>query len=144
MQTVPASLLGPRDRRPAPASQPVASASRAAPTTAKSPAPKTPGQSKAKWAVPMPKTRVNFIPAQSWLEYNWIDKDPELDFVLSCIEQSGWSLERIEAETEKMGHRVSRYTLMAWFYKDVKRPQNATMNTVMAAIGWTRQWKQVG
>jgi len=138
MQSVPASLLGPRDRRPAPPPGTAAPTSRAAPIP---PKPAT-GQSNARWAKPMPKTRVNFIPAQSWLDYNWIDKDPELDFVLSCIEQSGWSLERIEAETEKNGHKVSRYTLMAWFYKGVKRPQNATMNTVMAAIGWHREWKQ--
>jgi hypothetical protein len=51
--------------------------------------------SQARWAKPMPKAHVNFIPAQSWLEYSWIDKDPELDFVLSAIEQSGWTLERI-------------------------------------------------
>lgn len=130
MQTVPASLLGPRDRRPAPA-----------PRTA-APKSSSPTQSNARWAKPMPKTRANFIPAQSWLEYNFVDKDPELDFVLSCIEQSGWSLEKIERETEKNGHKVSRWTLMAWFYKGVKRPQNVTMNNVMAAIGWQRHWSR--
>lgn len=98
-----------------------------------------------KTAKPMPVTqRKNFIPAQSWLGYNWVDKDPELEFVLACIEQSGWSLERIEAETEKHGHKVSRYTLYAWFYKGTKRPMNSTMNTVMAVIGWTRKWEQTG
>lgn len=99
-------------------------------------------QSQARWAKPMPKAHVNFIPQQSWLGYNWIDKDPELEFVLSCIEQSGWSLEKIEAETEKNGHKVSRYTLLAWFYKGTRQPKNVTMNSVMAAIGWERQWTQ--
>jgi hypothetical protein len=130
MQAVPASLLGPRDRRPATEAR----------TTRRDTSPSKP--SNAKWAKPMPKTRANFIPAQSWLGYNWIDKDPELDFVLACIEQSGWSLERIEAETEKNGHKVSRWTLMAWFYKGTRQPKNVTMNNVMAAIGWHRQWKQ--
>lgn len=100
--------------------------------------------SEARWNKPMPKTRPNFIPAQSWLAYNWIDKDPELDFVLSAIEQSGWTVEQIERETEKYGHKVSRYTLLGWFYKGVKRPHNVTINTVMAVIGWERPWKQVG
>ena len=99
-------------------------------------------RSNARWAKPMPKAHVNFIPAQSWLEYNWIDKDPELDFVLACIEESGMTLEQIERESEKFGHRISRYTLLAWFYKGVKRPQNATMNTVMSVIGWERPWKR--
>src|SRR5258708_3500168 len=71
----------------------------------------------ARWAKPMPKAHRNFIPAPGWLGYNWTDRDPELDFVLHCIEESGWSLERIEAETEKNGHKVSRHTLIAWFYK---------------------------
>lgn len=96
----------------------------------------------ARWAKPMPKAHVNFIPAQSWLGYNWTDRDPEMDFVLHCIEESGRSLEWIERETEQNGHKVSRYTLLAWFYKGVRRPQNATMNTVMAAIGWERHWTQ--
>ena len=99
-------------------------------------------RSKARWAKPMPKAHKNFIPAQSWLGYNWIDKDPELDFVLHAIEESGWTLERIEAETEKNGHKVSRYTLLAWFYKGTRQPKNVTMNSVMAAIGWERHWTQ--
>jgi hypothetical protein len=97
----------------------------------------------ARWAKPMPQAHKNFIPAQSWLAYNWIDKDPELDFVLHCIEESGWTLEKIEQETEKNGHKVSRHTLLAWFYKGTKRPQNVTMNSVMAAIGWERPWVRV-
>jgi hypothetical protein len=91
---------------------------------------------------PLEKTH-NWIPqTKGWYGYQWIDRDPELDFVLHCIEESGWTLEQIEAETEKTGHKVSRWTLLAWFYKGVKRPQNVTMNTVMAAIGWQREWKQ--
>jgi hypothetical protein len=96
--------------------------------------------SQARWAKPLPKQHANFIPAQNWLAYSWVDKDPELDFVKYAIEESGWTLEKIEQETERNGHRVSRYTLMAWYYGSTKRPQNATMNSVMAAIGWTRPW----
>lgn len=95
-----------------------------------------------KTARPVPQTRPNFIPAQSWLAYNWIDKDPELDFVCWAIEAAGKSVEWIEHETEKLGHRVSRYTILNWLYGDAKRPQNATMNTVMAVLGWERAWRQ--
>lgn len=96
--------------------------------------------SNARWAKPMPKTRKNFIPAQSWLGYNWIDKDPDLEFALFAIEESGWTLEMIEAETEKNGHKVSRYTLLGWFYGGTRKPMNNTISTVMAAIGWDRPW----
>jgi hypothetical protein len=99
-------------------------------------------QSKARWAKPLPKQHANFIPAQNWLSYNWIDKDPELDFVKFAIEESGWTLEQIEAETEKYGHRVSRYTLIAWYFGETKRPMNSTMNTVMAVLGWERPWQR--
>lgn len=98
--------------------------------------------SQAKWAKPVPKTRKNFIPAQSWLGYSWQDKDPELDFVCFAIEQSGWSCEKIELETERAGHKVSRHTLLAWLYGSTKRPQNVTMNTVMSVLGYERKWEQ--
>lgn len=98
----------------------------------------------ARWAKPMPRAHANFIPAQSWLAYNWIDKDPELEFVLHAIEESGHTLEWIERQTEANGHRVSRHTLLAWFYKGTRQPKNVTMNNVMAAIGWTRNWTQTG
>ena len=100
-------------------------------------------RSQARWAKPMPKQHANWIPQTSgWFGYQWIDRDPEMDFVLHAIEESGWTLEQIEAETEKHGHKVSRYTLLGWFYKGVKRPQNVTMNTVMAVIGWERPWQR--
>jgi hypothetical protein len=107
--------------------------------------PFVPSQSQAQWAKPQPKVRRNFIPAQSYLTYNWdsaVDKDPDLEFVLFAIEQSGWSVERIEYETERAGHKISRYTLLGWFYKGVRRPQNSTISTVMSALGWERPWQQ--
>jgi hypothetical protein len=103
-------------------------------------------QSQAKWAKPMPKTRKNFIPAQSYLAYNWgtEERDPDLEFALFAIEQSGWTIERIEEETERAGHKVSRYCLLGWFYKGVRRPQNATLSIVMSVLGWERPWQQRG
>lgn len=102
-----------------------------------------PSQSKAQWAQPLPKARKNYIPAQSYLSYNWnnaVDVDPDLEFALFAIAESGWTLERIEYETEKAGHRVSRYCLLGWYYKGVRRPQNSTISTVCAVLGWERPW----
>jgi hypothetical protein len=101
-------------------------------------------RSKARWAKPMPKAHKNWIPQTAgWYGYQWIDRDPELDFVLHCIEESGHTLEWIEQETERRGHKTSRWTLLAWFYKGTRQPKNVTMNNVMAAIGYERQWKRV-
>ena len=106
--------------------------------------PAAPYVSQARWAKPLPLPKVNFIPPQSFLEYNWLDRDPELDVIKQCIAESGMTLEQIERETEKNGHRVSRYTLMAWYYGSTRRPQNATVNSVMAAISWERPWVRRG
>lgn len=96
--------------------------------------------SQARWNKPAPKK--NFIPQQSWLAYNWKDRDPEMDFVQAAIAESGMTLEKIEEQTEIYGHRVSRFTLIAWTYGETKRPQNVTMNTVMAVCGYTRKWER--
>lgn len=106
--------------------------------------PPLPGPTKAvriaRTKKPLPQTRPNFIPRQSWLDYNWKDKDPELEFVQWAIADSGMSAEKIEAETAAIGHKVSRYTIIGWMYKGVKRPQNATIQTVMSVLGWDRPW----
>jgi hypothetical protein len=104
----------------------------------------TPSHSNAKWAKPLPKPKKNFIPNPHWLAYNWHDRDPELEFVNFAIAESGWTLEKIEHECEAHGHRVSRYTLMAWTMGATKRPMNSTMNTVMAVLGYERHWTRQG
>lgn len=98
-------------------------------------------RSNAQWAKPMPK-RKNFIPAQSYLSYNWgaEERDPDLEFVLFAISESGMTLEQIEELTERAGRKVSRYCLLGWHYKNVRRPQNATLSIVAAVLGWERPW----
>jgi hypothetical protein len=93
----------------------------------------------------MPK-RPNFIPAQSYLEYNWgtEDRDPDLNFALFAIAESGMTLEQIEELTERAGRKVSRYCLLGWHYKGVRRPQNATLSIVCAVLGWERPWTRRG
>jgi hypothetical protein len=56
------------------------------------------------------------------------------------IGESGLSPEDIEYETEKLGHKVSRYTIMGWLYKSVRRPQNYTMTIVALALGYSKTW----
>lgn len=91
-------------------------------------------------STPLPKPRRNYIPQQSWLDYNWIDKDPDLDMVFFAVAESGMTLEMIERETEAAGHKVSRYTLYRWFYQGTRQPHNATVATVMAVLGYERPW----
>lgn len=89
---------------------------------------------------PAPK-RPNFIPSTpNYLSYNWIDKDPDMELIVGLIGESGLSPEDIEAETERLGHKVSRYTILGWLYKSVRRPQNFTMTIVALALGYTKTW----
>jgi hypothetical protein len=95
-------------------------------------------------ARPMPKPRVNFIPRQSYLQYNHVDKDPDLEFALTAIAESGLTLEQIEEMTERAGMKVSRYCLLGWHYKGVRHPRNSTISMVMAVCGWDRPWTRRG
>ena len=104
------------------------------------PVTEAPYVSHAKWAKPVPKPKKNFIPAQSWLAYNWKDRDPEMDLLHMAIAESGLTPEQIEDATEKLNHRVSRFTVMAWLWGDTKRPQNTTMTMVMLACGYDKHW----
>jgi hypothetical protein len=89
---------------------------------------------------PAPK-RANFIPSTpNYYAYSWIDKDPDMDLIIGILGESGLSPEDVEHETEKLGHKVSRYTIMGWLYGSVRRPQNYTMTIVAMACGWTKTW----
>jgi hypothetical protein len=63
-----------------------------------------------------------------------------MDLLIGLIGESQLSPEDIEAETEKLGHKVSRYTIMGWLYGSVRRPQNYTMTIVALALGYTKTW----
>lgn len=85
--------------------------------------------------------RPNFIPSTpNYLKYNWLDKDPDMDLIVALIGEAGFSPEDVEHETEKLGHKVSRYTVMNWLYGGVRRPQNYTMTIVALACGYTKTW----
>jgi hypothetical protein len=88
----------------------------------------------------LPK-RPNFIPSTpDYLQYNWLEKDPDMDLILGLIGESGLSPEDIEHETERLGHRVSRFTVLSWMYKGVRRPQNFTLTIVALALGYQKTW----
>jgi hypothetical protein len=82
---------------------------------------------------PAPK-RPNFIPSTpNYFAYQWLDKDPDMDLIVGIIGEAGLSPEDIEHETEKLGHRVSRHTVISWLYGAVRRPQNYTLTIVAMA-----------
>jgi len=63
-----------------------------------------------------------------------------MEFIVGILGESGLSPEDVEEETAKLGHRVSRFTIIGWLYGSVKRPQNYTMTMVAMACGWTKTW----
>jgi transcriptional regulator with XRE-family HTH domain len=67
--------------------------------------------------------------------YQWIDKDPILDFFKSARETSGMSFEEI---AEHSG--VSKQTLRNWDFGSTRKPQRLTMRAAMEAMGFTEQW----
>lgn len=85
------------------------------------------------------KTPVTRLSQLGKTSYNFVDRDPALDEICRVILASGWSVERIEAETTKIGRKVSKYTLLGWLYK-VKRPQNYGMDSVCMVLGVKRQF----
>lgn len=76
--------------------------------------------------------------------YRFIDKDPDMDMVVAAIGNSGLSSEKIEALTISIGRKVSASTIVGWTYGRTKRPQNFTLNSVMIALGYEREWKKNG
>lgn len=76
--------------------------------------------------------------------YRFIDKDPDMDMVVAAIGNSGLSSEKIEALTISIGRKVSASTIIGWTYGKTKRPQNYTLNSVMIALGYEREWKKNG
>jgi hypothetical protein len=89
--------------------------------------------------------RPNFIPTTpKYYGYQWLDKDPDLEFIVGLIGESGLSPEDIEHETTALGFKVSRFTILNWIYGSVRRPQNYTLTIVAMALGYTKQWTDKG
>ena len=67
-----------------------------------------------------------------YLSYGFIDKDPIIDLVRSIVDESGASYQWIELHSG-----VTKVTLYNWFSGSTKRPQVATVNAVLRALGYT-------
>jgi hypothetical protein len=85
------------------------------------------------------KTPTNRLSQVGKTSYNWVDRDPVMDEVCRIIIASGWTVEKIEEETTRIGRKVSRYTILGWLYK-VKRPQNYGIDSVLMALGVKREF----
>ena len=67
----------------------------------------------------------------TYKSYNFIDKDPMIDEIRTIVERSGASYKWVNGESG-----VSTQTLNKWFDGSTRRPQAATMNAVLRALGY--------
>jgi hypothetical protein len=67
----------------------------------------------------------------TYKSYSFVDKDPIIDEIRTIYKKSGATYDWI---TWNSG--VSRSTLIAWFDGTTKRPQAATVNAVLRALGY--------
>jgi hypothetical protein len=63
--------------------------------------------------------------------YNFVDKDPIIDEIRTIIEQESATYEYIHLMSG-----VSTGTLTNWFSGPTKRPQAASINAVLRALGY--------
>lgn len=96
-------------------------------------------------AKPQPKTRapkndLSKVTAKSAQGYRFVDKDPDMEYVVAAIGNSGKSPEQIEKLTTRIGRRVSAAAVTGWMFGATKRPQNYTLTSVMYALGFNRLW----
>jgi transcriptional regulator with XRE-family HTH domain len=67
----------------------------------------------------------------TYKSYNFVDKDPIIDEIRTVYEQSGVNYQWI---ADNSG--VTPQTLSAWFSGKTKKPQAATINAVLRAMGY--------
>ena len=66
----------------------------------------------------------------TYKSYNFVDKDPMIDEIRTVWEQSGATYKWVHDNSN-----VATATLSAWFDGKTRRPQAATMNAVLRALG---------
>ena len=71
------------------------------------------------------------MPGFTYKSYSFIDKDPIIDYIRTIVNDSKMSLKRISDESG-----VSDNTIRMWLYGETKRPQAASINAVLMAIGY--------
>jgi len=80
---------------------------------------------------PAPKRNLSHLKRDTG--YRFTDRDPVLELVTRCITDSGTALAAIEA---KCG--VTSQTMRQWQKGVTRRPQNATVDMVLRALGYRR------
>lgn len=69
----------------------------------------------------------------TYKSYNFVDKDPIIDEIRTIFNASGVNYKWIQENAN-----VSPSTLTAWFMGSTKRPQSATVEAVLRALGYQR------
>jgi len=67
----------------------------------------------------------------TYKSYNFIDKDPIIDEIRTIYQDSGVNYKWIE-----LNSGVTSTTLSAWFNGKTRKPQAATINAVLRAMGY--------
>jgi predicted transcriptional regulator len=67
----------------------------------------------------------------TYKSYSFIDKDPIIDEIRTKIQESGATYKWISE-----GSSVSTQTIRKWLDGETKKPQAATINAVLRAIGY--------
>ena len=67
----------------------------------------------------------------TYKSYNFVDKDPIIDEIRTIVQDSGSTYKQIHEDSG-----VSTATLSAWFAGDTRRPQAASINAVLRALGY--------
>jgi transcriptional regulator with XRE-family HTH domain len=67
----------------------------------------------------------------TYKSYNFVDKDPIIDEIRTVYQDSGVNYKWLEDNSG-----VTSSTLSAWFSGKTKKPQAATINAVLRALGY--------
>jgi len=71
------------------------------------------------------------MPGFTYKSYSFVDKDPIIDEIRTLYNEAGVNYKWIERESG-----VTATTLSNWFSGSTKRPQAATINAVLRALGY--------
>jgi transcriptional regulator with XRE-family HTH domain len=71
------------------------------------------------------------MPSFTYKSYNFVDKDPIIDFIRTIINDSKLTLKQIEIDSG-----VSNQTIRMWLYGGTKRPQAASINAVLRVLNY--------
>jgi DNA-binding phage protein len=73
----------------------------------------------------------NSVAGFTYKSYNFIDKDPIIDEIRTVFEDSGANYKWVSEASN-----VNANTLSNWFNGKTKKPQAATVNAVLRALGY--------